>query len=94
MLFMLNAVKKALDGDPATGPAHDSTCPFSEGCKRHYSPGDIVRYSIAIALSVFLVLLVFSLFFPTIIPHPNLAILREFVNILHHAVTMQPIPTD
>lgn len=69
-------------GDPHNG----ETCPFSEGCKRHYSPGDILRYSIAIILSIFLLFLVISMFFPNIVQPPNISILHDLINIIHHAI--------
>lgn len=87
MAGLLKKVSDALDGDSAMMPDKDHTCPYSEGCKRHYSPGDIMRYAIVIALSVFLFLLVFSLFFPDVVKHPDLGVLRELVSIFHHAIT-------
>lgn len=86
MAGFLKKIADALDGNSGMMPDKDHTCPYSEGCKRHYSPGDILRYAIVIALSVFLFLLVFSLFFPNIIKHPDMGILRELVNLLHFAL--------
>lgn len=71
-------------------PDKDHTCPFSESCKLHLSPGDIIRYAISIALSVFLMLFIFSLFFPHIIAYPDLKVLRELVEIFHHAISGVP----
>lgn len=80
-----------MDGNEAGEPSNENTCPFSEGCKRHYSPGDIMRYSIVIALSMFLFLLVISLFFPNIVHHPDLDVLNRLVDIFHHAISGAPV---
>lgn len=89
-MAIIGKISHILDGETGMQPDKEHTCPFSEGCKRHYSPGDILRYAIVIALSVFLFLFVFSLFFPTVIKHPDMGILRELVNILHFAFHGSP----
>lgn len=92
MADLIKKVSRALDGEPEMEPSKESTCPFSEGCKHHLSPGDILRYSLVIALSVFLFLLILSLFFPRVITPPDIEFLRELVNIFHHAASV-PVPS-
>lgn len=75
-----------LDGENKREPSEESTCPFSEGCKLHFSPGDIVRYSLAIIFAVFGGLFVLSLFFPELISPPNMNILHNLVTIFHYAL--------
>lgn len=86
MAKFLNKISQALDGELGMEPDEQNTCPFSEGCKRRLSPGDILRYSVVLSFSVFLILFVISLFFPKLIPHPNLQILKELIDIIHISV--------
>lgn len=82
MIPVVKKVVETLDGS-TIGVDGDMPCNLSGSCKMRITPGDIVRYSGAILLALFGLLLVISLFFPNLISNPNIGILNDLIDVVH-----------
>lgn len=49
-------------------------------------PKVIVEYSFSFAISIFAFLFVASLFFPSIVGHPDISFLKEFIEMIHNII--------
>lgn len=90
---MIAAIKKVVDtmDNTSFGPEGDNSCVLTGNCKMHVSPGDIIRYSGAVLLALFGLLLIVSLFFPNLITSPNMRVLNDLIDVVHRIFGSSPI---